>query len=184
MKRTAKSFGSYYIILVRKMGRQINYYIEHESILQIAELALECGCEIIKENLEVRPTRVIRTRDISLLKPNDWHFWFYVPEAGKFAVKKYDCGERVDHSFSESGNSLIEAGVSLVLDDEKEIRRNRLYVQSGYYDSNGVWVPRPKCVDAVYNKLVRRVKKLTAYDGFYYVTEHCQKLFDEGYNKR
>ncbi len=166
------------------MGRQINYYIEHESILQIAELALECGCEIIKENLEVRPTRVIRTRDISLLKPNDWHFWFYVPEAGKFAVKKYDCGERVDHSFSESGNSLIEAGVSLVLDDEKEIRRNRLYVQSGYYDSNGVWVPRPKCVDAVYNKLVRRVKKLTAYDGFYYVTEHCQKLFDEGYNKR
>lgn len=166
------------------MGRQINYYMEHESFLQVAQLALDGGCEIIKENLDVRPTTVLRTRDISMIKPDDWHFWFYVPEAGEFAVKTYDCGERAEHSFSESGNALIEAGVSLVLDDEKEIRRARLYVQSGYYDSGGVWIPRPKCVDAVYNKLVRRVKKLTTYDGFYYVTEHCQKLFDEGYKKR
>ncbi len=166
------------------MGRQINYYMEHESFLQVAQLALDCGCEIIKEDLDVPPTTVIRTRDIAAITPNDWMFWFYVPEAGRLETKTYDCGERVEHSFSESGNALIEAGVSLIREEEKTIGRSRLYVQSGYYDGNDVWVPRPKCVDAVYNKLVRRVKKLTVYDGFYYVTEHCQKLFDEGYNKR
>lgn len=167
-----------------KMGRQINYYMERESFLQVAQLALDCGCEIIKENLSVRPTTVIRTRDIAAITPNDWMFWFYVPEAGQLATNTYEYGERLDRSFSESGNALIEAGVSLIHEEEKTISRNRLYVQSGYYDASGVWVPRPKCVDAVYNKLARCVKKLTVYDGFFYVTEYCRKLFNEGYNKR
>lgn len=166
------------------MGRQINYYMEYESFLQVARLALDCGCEIIKEDLSVRPTTVIRTRDIAAITPNDWMFWFYVPEAGALETKTLDCGERVEHSFSESGNTLIEAGVSLIREEEKTIGRSRLYVQSGYYDSNDVWVPRPKCVDAVYNKLVRFVKKLTTYDGFNYISEYCAKLFDNGYNVR
>ncbi|MDE6729096.1 MAG: hypothetical protein K2J80_14340 [Oscillospiraceae bacterium] len=164
------------------MGRQINYYMEHESFLQIAQLALECGCEIVKEDLSVRPTTVIRTLDITAITPNDWMLWFYVPEAGRLVIKNYDCGERVEHGFSESGNALIEAGVSLIREEEKEIRRSRLYVSSGYFDGNGVWIPRPKCVDAVYNKLMRHVKKLTAYDGFCYITEHCAGLLGEGYN--
>ncbi len=164
------------------MGRQINYYMEHESFLQVAQLALECGCEIVKQNLDIRPTTVVRTRDISAITPNDWMFWFYIPEAGRLATKTYECGERVEHSFSESGNALIEAGVSLIREEEKKIRSSRLYVQSGYCDGNGVWIPRPKCVDAVYNKLVRRVKKLTTYDGFYYHTEYCAKLLEQGYN--
>lgn len=164
------------------MGRQINYYMEHESFLQVAQLALDCGCEIIKEDLNVRPTTVIRTRDISTITPNDWMFWFYVPEAGKLEIKTDERGERVDHGFCESGNALIEAGVSYIREDERQIRRSRLYVQSGYFDGSDVWIPRPKCVDAVYNKLVRRVKKLTIYDGFSYRTEYCARLLDEGYN--
>ena len=164
------------------MGRQINYYMEHESFLQVARIALECGCEIVKEDLNVRPTTVIRTRDITAITPRDWMFWFYVPEAGELVTNNYECGERVDHGFSESGNALIEAGVSLILEDEKKVRRNRLYVPSGYYDGNGVWIPRPKCVDKIYNKLVRQVKKLTTYDGFCYYTEYCSGLIDNGYN--
>lgn len=156
--------------------------MERESFLQVAQLALECGCEIVKEDLNVRPTTVIRTRDISAITPNDWMFWFYVPEAGRLETNTYDCGERVEHGFSESGNALIEAGVSLIREEEKVITRSRLYVQSGYWNVNDVWIPRPKCVDEIYNKLVRRVKKLTVYDGFNYRTEYCAKLFDEGYN--
>ena len=155
--------------------------MEYESFLEVARLALECGCEIVKENLDVPPTTVLRTPHISAIAPRDWQFWFYVPEAGDLIINTLDCGERVDNGFSESGNSLIEAGTSPIQNDEKLIKRSRLYVQSGYYDSGGVWIPRPKCVDAVYNKLVRRVKKLTAYDGFVYSTEYCEKLFAEGY---
>lgn len=164
------------------MGRQINYYMEHESFLQVAQMALDCGCEIVKQDLDIRPTRVIRTRDISAITPGDWMFWLYVLEAGKLVIKTDESGERVDRGFCESGNALIEAGVSLILEDEKQIRRSRLYVQSGYYDANGEWIPRPKCVDVIYNKLVRRVKKLTTYDGFNYRTEYCARLLDEGYN--
>ena len=166
------------------MGRQINYYMEHESFLQIAQLALECGCEIVKQDLKACPSTVVRTRDISAITPSDWILWFYVPEAGKLAATISESGERVDHGYTESGSALIEAGVSLILEDKKIIRRSRLYVISGYYDSSGEWIPRPKCVDAVYGKLMRRVKKLTEYNGSYYVTEHCAKLFDEGFEPK
>lgn len=109
-------------------------------------------------------------------------FWFYVPEAGRLVIKTDESGERVDHGFCASGNALIEAGVSFISEDERQIRRSRLYVSSGYFDGSGAWIPRPKCVDAVYNKLVRRVKKLTTYDGFNYRTEYCARLLDEGFN--
>lgn len=163
------------------MGRQINYYMEHESFLQVAQLALDCGCEIIKNDLKARPATVVCSCDISTITPSDWILWFYVPEAGQLATVTTDIGERVDHGYTESGSALIEAGVSLILKDEKIIRRNRLYVSSGYYNSGGEWIPRPKCVDAIYGKLMRRVKKLTEYNGSYYVTEYCTKLFKEGY---
>ena len=163
------------------MGRQINYYMDHKSFLQIARLALDCGCEIVKQDLNARPSKVIRTRDISAITPSDWILWFYVPEAGKLATTVSESGERVDHGYTESGNALIESGVSLILEDEKIIRQNRLFVISGYYDSSGEWIPRPKCVDMIYGKLMRRVKKLTEYNGRYYVTERCSELFDEGY---
>ena len=163
------------------MGRQINYYMEHESFLRIAQLALDCGCEIVKQDLKARPAAVVRTRDISVISSSDWILWFYVPEAGKLGITTSDSGERVDHGYTESGSALIEAGVSLILEDEKIIRRNRLYVISGYYDSGRGWIPRPKCVDAVYGKLMRQVKKLTEYNGSYYVTEYCAGLHSEGY---
>ena len=31
------------------MGKQINYYMEYESFLLVAEKALELGCEIIRD---------------------------------------------------------------------------------------------------------------------------------------
>lgn len=166
------------------MGRQINYYMEHESFLQIAQLALEFGCEIVKNDLKSRPATVVRTRDISAITPSDWILWFYVPEAGSLAVTTTDIGECVDHGYTESGSALIEAGVSLILKDEKIIRQNRLFVISGYYGISGEWIPRPKCVEAIYGKLMRRVKKLTEYNGRYYVTEYCAKLFDEGFEPK
>lgn len=165
------------------MGRQINYYMEHESFLQAAQLALDCGCEIVKQDLDIRPTKVIRTRNISAITPGDWMFWFYVPEAGRLVIKTDESGERVEHGYlRESGSVLIEAGVSFIDEEKKTISRSRLYIQSGHYDENNVWIPRLKCVDDIYNKLVRRVKKLTTYDGFNYRTEYCARLLDEGYN--
>lgn len=103
------------------MGRQINYYMEHESFLQVAQLALDCGCEIVKQDLDIRPTKVIRTRDISAITPGDWMFWFYVPEAGRLVIKTDKSGERVEHGYlRESGSVLIEAGVSFIDEEKKD----------------------------------------------------------------
>lgn len=65
------------------MGRQINYYMEHESFLQVAQLALDCGCEIVKQDLEIRPTTVIRTRDISAITPGDLDVLVLRPRGGE-----------------------------------------------------------------------------------------------------
>ncbi len=37
---------------------------------------------------------------------------------------------------------------------------HRLYVQTGFYDDKGEYVPRPVCVTKVYNRLLRMVKRL------------------------
>ncbi len=66
-------------------------------------------------------------------------------------------------NYSEEGNTVISAGFSSRHDDTKELVRSRLFTISGYYDSNGEYIPRPECITKVYNKLVYTVKKVAPY---------------------
>lgn len=161
------------------MGRQINYYIEYESFLEIAQAALECGCIIIKQDLKSRPSKVFQSRDISIVTKDCWHYYFYLPEAGSVRTKTYDYGERIDYGYNECGNAMIEAGFSIVREEKKEIRGERLFVMTGYYDDSGSWIPRPNCLNKVYNKLVRLVKKLAPNKDKEYVSDYCLKLHKE-----
>lgn len=145
------------------MGKQINYYMDYESFLQVAQLALECGCIIIKEDLKSRPTKVIQSRDISVVTRDCWDYYFYLPEAGELIINTYEIGERLDHGTGKGGNALIEAGFMIIREDTKEIRSNRMYAATGYYEEDGTWIPRSDCLTKVYNKLVRLVKKLAPY---------------------
>ncbi len=182
------------------MGKQINYYMDYESFLKVAQLALDCGCIIIKEDLKSRPARVIQSRDISVVTKDCRDYYFYLPEAGDIVINTYEIGERLSHGTGKEGNALIEAGFMVIWEERKEIRSNRLYVTTGYYEDDGMWVPRPECLTKVYNKLVRLVKKLAPYteitdmvtrtDSEYYlekqqwthkeyVTDHCLSLRNE-----
>ncbi|MBR4096154.1 MAG: hypothetical protein IKK42_02485 [Oscillospiraceae bacterium] len=141
------------------MGKQINYYMEYEAFLKIAQAALDSGCVIVKDY-----DGKITGKDISVVTPDCTNYFFHLPEAGELGYKTYDDGRTiVDYSYTASGNSLIEAGYSLLNDTDKEIHSSRLFCISGYYDKNDEWIARPDCITKLYNKLVRIAKKQAPY---------------------
>lgn len=176
------------------MGKQINYYMEYSAFLKIAQAALNSGCVIVR-NFD---NEIICSADISVVIPACNNYFFHLPEAGEIAYKTYANGRTdVDHSYSSSGNSLIEAGFSRINDADKKIYRNRLFCISGYFNEEKEWIARPDCITKLYNKLVRVAKKeapytelnrTRAFDGQEYTTKeyissNCLELVsNQGYN--
>ena len=147
------------------MGKQINYWLEFEGFKCLAQKALDLGCEIVREDLsKYEKTRVTISRDLDIITDEKGaYYFFHLPEAGNIEIEELECGERLNHSFSESANSIIEVGFSRVLTEEKRILRARLYLTTGYYDKNNVYIYRPDCIVKAYNSLSRYVKKLAPY---------------------
>ena len=144
------------------MGKQINYWIEYESFLPVAQTALDSGCIIFKE----LDGKVTQSRDISIITKDDFGwYYFYLPEAGKIEIENNNGREYLSRGYNETSNSIIEAGFSHMgsRGGVKRICSERLYVISGYYNADNEWIPRPECMTKLYNKLVRVVKKIAPY---------------------
>lgn len=175
------------------MGKQINYWLEYEGFLRIAEAALQKGCEILK----VENGKVVRSKDISIVTPDCYDYYFHYPPAGEVTTIVYENGrEVVDDGYTPSGNTLIEAGFSRIMQTEKRIIRARLWVASGYYNKQDEWIPRPECMTKLYESLARVVKKVAppkvevyegenAYDKkvvrkyVWYISPVCAQLIDK-----
>ncbi|MBD5131575.1 MAG: hypothetical protein HDT28_03130 [Clostridiales bacterium] len=156
------------------MGKQINYWLDYDGFLKIAETALQKGCEILKKE----NGKVIRGNDISLITPNCFDYFFHYPPAGEVKIGAFEDGrEYVDSGYTPSGNTLIEAGFSRISYDAKTISRARLFVISGYYDKNDEWVPRPDCMTKLFSSLERVAKKVAPrnVETFEYVTPNGEK---------
>ena len=119
------------------MGKQINYYMEYESFLKIAEKSLSMGLIIIKEE----DNRIIQSKTISSITKDCIFYHFYMPSIGSLKINDYGTHQAIC-STGIYGNALIEAGFSHINHDGKSVVRNRIYVQSGYYDENGEWKER------------------------------------------
>lgn len=139
------------------MGKQINYYMEYESFLRLAEKALSLGCEIIRDT---HADSIVRGHSLDVVTPDVIRYYFRVPEAGDITSGTDLDGRQYVNTTPESGNCLIEAGFSKIWHEEKRIGRNRLYSSTGYYDAGGTFIYRPACVTKVYNALARYAKKL------------------------
>ena len=142
------------------MGKQINYYMEYDTFACVAEKAVELGCEIIKYN---KDHEIVRGYSADLITKDCINYYFHIPEAGEIGIKKVNGRNYVDNGYSASGITLIEAGYSFILPNEKIIRKARLYCITDYYDENGNLIKRPECVTKTYNSLTRYVKKLAPY---------------------
>ncbi len=181
------------------MGKQINYYMEYESFIRIAEKALELGCEIIQAE---HANQISRGFSADLVTPDCKSYFFHVPEAGEVTFKKDMYGKSyVNDGYSASGNSLIQADYSCISAEEKRISSARLFCITGYYDENEDFISRPECLTNIYNALVRYAKKISPYTELAekrisadnetyeyrhkeYITEYCRNLFNEGYDLR
>lgn len=154
------------------MGKQINYWMDYDSFVLLAQKAVELGCTIVKEGLE--PGTVEESKNLSIVTPYGEHYctryYFHCLEAGDIKINRLENGkEHLDCSYTATGNAVIEADYSFMINEptgvagtkrKKMIRKARLYCITGYYDEKGAYIPRPKCLTKVYNALARYVKKL------------------------
>lgn len=141
------------------MGKQINYWLGYEDFLQIAQVALDYGCVIIKSI----SGKLMYGQTLDIVTESEHNYYFYVPEAGKLLGKSIPFVDEAIGIYTAARNSVIEAGFSFMNDEIRKIVRNRLFVISGYYDDKGEYIPRPECVTKIYNRLVRVVKKIAPY---------------------
>lgn len=156
------------------MGKQLNYYMDYDSFLSVAQRAVDLGCTIVKEDLDLG--KVTESKDVSIVTPYkkscNAQYYFHVLEAGRINTYMINGRERLEHGFSTSGNAVIEAGYSFIINDltgicgtkpKKEIRRARIYCITGYYDENGNYIERLECLTKIYNSIARYVKKVAPY---------------------
>lgn len=140
------------------MSKQINYYMEYEAFLMVAQKALDLGATILKRTSD---GKILQASDITLITPDCGRYIFFFPQFGPLIIRDLENGQqKLDGFATASGNAMIEAGFSRC--EGRTINRARLYTQSGYY-SNQVLIARSAEMTSVYEKLVRVVKKLTKY---------------------
>ena len=156
------------------MGKQISFYIEYDLAVMLAEKALEYGCMIIKNDAVNGIVTESDTTDIISEKFDI--YYFHVPEAGKYCVKKSGDREIIDDGYNESGITLIEFMPTVFRNEKKEIQRGRLFCISDYYDEEGQVIKRSDRVTKVYNALSRYVKKIAPY------TEVEHRVFNPMYS--
>lgn len=73
------------------MGKQINYWMDYDSFLLLAQKALDLGCRIVKEDLDAG--KVTQSNDIGIVTPYGKYkrigYYFHLPEAGEIKVGLY-----------------------------------------------------------------------------------------------
>lgn len=169
------------------MGKQINYWMDYDNFLLVAQKALDLGCTIVKKDLDFG--KIIESKDISIVTQDENRYYFHLLDAGDIKIHTVNGEERLDRGYSASGNAIIEAGYSFIVNEptgpcgrrrKKEIRKARIYCITGYYDEDGEYISRPECLTKVYNSLARYVKKIAPYTE---ITNVRVSMRDEDYGK-
>ena len=159
------------------MGKQINYYMEYDSFLLLAQKAIELGCEI----MPFSDGSLKRGYSLDVIMEDKLNYCFRVPEAGEIETE-FHCGkECVVRGHNASGITIIEAGFSNIDNEKKVITRSRIYCISDYYDADGNLIKRPDCVTKAYESLARYVKKLAPYTEVEY--RPANPIYDKVKNK-
>lgn len=153
------------------MGKQLDYWMDYDSFLLVAQKAVDLGCSIVKEDLD--SGKVTESKDVSIVTPYGkvyrTSYYFHLLEAGDIKINTVNGKEFLDRGYTASGNAIIETGYSFMVNElagpcrtrkKKELRRARMYCVAGYYDENEEYIPRPECLTKVYDVLSRYVKKV------------------------
>lgn len=104
------------------MGKQINYYMGYNDFLQIAQKALDSGCEILTRE----SGKLIRSNIIPLLPLTGITIIFTYRKPAPPDIQIRNSQESIG-GYNSSGNVLIEAGFSRINHSGKAIYRARLF---------------------------------------------------------
>jgi len=143
------------------LGKQINYWMDYENFILLAEKALELGCIIYRRRADEQG-KIVYGNDISIVTANVSDYYFYFPQAGKIVIDIIN-GRECISTIHDSGQAIIEAGFSIIHQEKKKITRSRLWCSSGFYREDGEYINRSEDLTKVYNSLARYVKKLAPY---------------------
>lgn len=143
------------------MGKQINYYMDYESFLKLAERALSEGCMILKNDHTEEPQQP--QNNVSVVTEDWMRYYFYLPELAELKYKRFKDGQYyIDNGANELTLALIEAGFSKKHEGKSGlpcVNIARLYVPTGVW-LEGEWHQRSERITKVYNKLARFARKL------------------------
>ena len=145
------------------MGKQINYYMDYESFLKVAQAALDEGCLIIRDESKPEPPKP--SNDLSVITEKWMRYGFYLPELADLEYGIDSSGNfHVNKSFNQLSLAVIEASFSKKLigkgDGTPFVSTARLYIPTGNYIKDGEWNARSERITKIYNKLARLVKKM------------------------
>lgn len=169
------------VTLKETKDTQINFWMEYDAFVQVAQAAVSYGCVLIKKTADGKH---ISGTDISIVSKDAQSYYFYVPEAGAFPVETIHGYEFIAHG--ASALTVISADYSIVMEGGKEITRGRLYASPEEFGEND-YISRPDCVTNIYRKLVELVKKLapyTEFTGSYISTKEPEFLQEKAWARR
>lgn len=132
------------------MGRQIEYYIELESFKLLVKKAFELGFKVLQGQ-----------NDLQICSSfNEVTFWnriyFYLEEDGQLIVKDYGY-------IDTSSSPVVESGFSFIDEKKRTISKARIWVSSGFWESDDNFIKRNELLDKKYSSLMRYVKKFAPY---------------------
>ena len=131
------------------MGKQMTYYMEREVFTQLAQIAVDLGCVILKQN----GSKII-SGDTSIIDSHCSKYYFSLPAAGEINEElPLGC-------YNSNAGCVIEASYSTRTKDLC-LKRGKLYITSGFSTPNGDFIECPACLLKVYKKLVLHMKDLT-----------------------
>ena len=131
------------------MGKQIVYWITYDKFLFLANCAVENGLCIIKKTA----AQIVRGKT-DIVTPDKSTYYFAPPS--------FDSAEQ-NLSAAAYRGQLIEIGFSPIDHDSQIIHRSRIYLGTGFYNEDGEFIKANDGLAAVYNKLVKQLKRIAPY---------------------
>ena len=144
------------------MGRQINFYVDRQTELEILDFIKREGGKFMFD----QSGEIVFSDDFDKFRSaqNGWLKCRFTKES--FAPPKIErvfneyMGREFDHC-SVSRCEIIEFDGGVVNLPDKKARSGRVYMMSDYYDEAGELVKKGENFTKFYERLVRFIKKLT-----------------------
>ncbi len=124
------------------MGKLINYWMEYEAFLKVAEKALSIGLLILK-----KVDGVMTKYDSIDAITRDCNYYAF-------------CTEEYNGEITSPSVMVIDAGFSDIDEKARYIMQNNISIPSGMYNSAGDWVECPRRLSEAFNILAETVESL------------------------